>query len=204
MARTHAERTRGGATMGPLHRRARRSLLEVASQFGTVFDEHTDAQDSETNTDLAVMVHVTRGRRHGPITLSYGKADYLFSRVYDLKVIGYGEWGGPPTPLRVKFSRDGGHFEVGPRVPPEHAARARTMAATLERNFAANLASVDLKSVEIVNAGDGQFKVELVPLGGAYVWLLVPPVSYSVRFPDGEQGRLLELMRGIRDVLANN
>lgn len=204
-----------GHAVGPLQARAQRSLLTVAKQFGDVASDAVP----EVGSGLSVDVTAAGGDWGDALRLSYGKGDFIFSRVYDLTISGTVQRPsralcGPAAgdgdsrvalPLELSFTRHGSRL-----VPSTGAASADSAAAAgrsaqrINRRLQPLLREVDLKSLSITDASDGRCRIDLVPLGGAYVWILVPPVSMTVRFPPGEPARLLHIMSTIRAVLRGS
>ena len=58
--------------------------------------------------------------------------------------------------------------------------------------------AVDLVSAR-VSGPRATRTLTLTPLGGSYVWVLIPPVFKATAFPAGEPERLLEIARTLRD-----
>lgn len=174
---------------GPIVDRARAALARTAAQFGEV-----------TGTDQTFAT----ARTHDGITLtfSYDPGNYVFSRVYNLTITATL----PATsaaPARIELShrdRRGPRF-VGVRgTGPSTESLVGINGALGER-----LRSIDLVSARIegsgsrADSGAGSRTVTLTPMGGSYVWVLIPPVFKATAFPAGEPERIVDLVRALRD-----
>lgn len=166
---------------GPIVDRARAALHAVAAQFGTV----------RSSTQTEVEVRTSDGI---PITFSYDPGNYVFSRVYNLTIKTVLP-GGSNLPGGVKLShrlRSGAEY-VPARALPADAAKVR-MLNTIARP---HLSGIDLSSSTITTRA-GRRVLTITPLGGSYVWVLIPPVFKATAFPPGEPARIIDLIRAIR------
>ena len=196
---------------GPIVDRARRALRLVAEQFGEV----------TRTTQTTVEARTPDGIE---LTLGYDPGNYVFSRVYNL-TIEVALPAGSPAPSGVELShreRSGAKYvpagsgsgfgsRSGSGSGTGFGSRAvRGIARTgaipstgspaLKRlNEAAgpHLGGIDLHSSTITTK-NGKRTLTVTPLGGSYVWVLIPPVFKATAFPPGEPGRILDLIRAIR------
>lgn len=160
--------------------RARRALEQVAEQFGTV--------SAKSQTD--VQVTTTDGLR---LTLSYDPGNYIFSRVYNLTVTAELPANSPLPAAKLIHRRTQGSRFV-------RADGSETPAvARLNRIAAPHLSAIDVHSARITAAG-GAKKFTVTPLGGSYVWVLIPPVFKATAFPSQEPERILKLIRAVREI----
>ncbi|MBK0422477.1 hypothetical protein JD292_10380 [Leucobacter sp. CSA2] len=189
---------------GPIVGRARASLRRVAEQFGTI----------EAADRTSVRVRTSEGV---PLTLSYSPGNYVFSRVYNLTVTAEL----PPeseVPAGIEVShrgRGGAHFIASsgpantgafgvPGGPANSSGRAVDRALVASPRLGAlnaavreHLAGIDLVSARIT-AERGTRSVTITPLGGSFVWVLIPPVFHATAFPAGEPRRIIDLVAALR------
>ena len=168
---------------GPIVSRARAALRRVAEQFGRL--------ESVTRTEA--VVRTDDGIR---LTLSYDPGNYVFSRVYNLTVTAElpAESAVPAGIAVTHRGRDGVRFAAA----GERGGAGSPRLAELNRAVAGRLAAIDLVSAR-VSAEHGARSVTITPLGGSYVWVLIPPVFHATAFPAGEPARILDLIRALRD-----
>ena len=175
-----------------LTKRPRTALQQTATEFGVPLG--TD--------DTGLALRVDGGGRE--LQLGYIAANYFFSRVYDLTVQVRGAWGDKvhPTDVELHFARDGMSFRpTAPSPGPAASATARL----LNRAHSGRLStSGDIQTMHIEDTGDGNFLVEIVPVAGAYVWLVLPPLTYRVRLAEGHQAGLRNLLFDVADTLSGN
>lgn len=162
---------------GPIVDRARQALRRVASEFGEVTATQHTSVSVRTSSGIALQ-------------LSYDPGNYVFSRVYNLRVsVTLPE--GSPVPSGLKLSH---------KVEPHLTATAEPSRAALFEDLNAmlkpHLAAID--TVAVTTSGQGknrQFTV--VPMGGSYVWVLIPPVFKATAFPRGEVQRIINLIHAV-------
>jgi hypothetical protein len=158
---------------GPINNRARKNLTAVAAQFGEVIE--TNASSVRVKT-----------RDHKLLTLSYEQGNFIFSRVYNLTIrYDLPEDSSTPSDIFLKFSGKQPHFV---QKADRKADLSRLNAAVAEM-----LQTVDLHSA-YVRERHGHKELTVVPLGGAFVWVLIPPVFKNIAFPQGEPKRLMRLV----------
>lgn len=172
------------ARNGPIVGRARQALRRVATQFGEVVEAG--------NTE--VRVRTSRGL---DLTLSYNPGNYVFSRVYNLTVRALlPETSDVPAGLKLSFARGETTFAStgSTAAQTEHA----DVLKRLNVSTAPQLNDIDLHSGSVKTASatkTGERKtVEIVPLGGSFVWVLIPPVFHATAFPKGEPDRIIALI----------
>lgn len=176
------ERKHPLAGEGPIVDRARRALRFTAEQFGTVL--RADRTTVEVRTDDGI-----------DLVLSYDPGNFIFSRVYAFTV----STRLPESalaPSGVKLSHRG--TPRGGAFIPDRGATAQPSRDLDRLNDAASphLARIDLVHARI--SGSGSRTLTLSPMGGAFVWVLIPPVFKATAFPPGEPARILDLIRAIR------
>lgn len=167
---------------GPIVDRARRALRFTAEQFGEVL--RADRTTVEVYTDDGI-----------DLVLSYDPGNFIFSRVYAFTVSTVLP-DAVAVPGGVKLSHRG--TPRGGAFVPERGA-APSASRDLERLNAA--ASPHLARVDMVHAGisgSARRTLTLSPMGGAFVWVLIPPVFKATAFPPGEPARILDLIRAVR------
>lgn len=174
------ERKHPLAGEGPIVDRARRALRFTAEQFGTVL--RADRTTVEVRTDAGI-----------DLVLSYDPGNFIFSRVYAFTV----STRLPESalaPSGVKLSHRG--TPRGGAFIPDRGATAQPSRDLDRLNDAASphLARIDLVHARI----SGSRTLTLSPMGGAFVWVLIPPVFKATAFPPGEPARILDLIRAIR------
>ncbi|QYM75830.1 hypothetical protein [Leucobacter luti] len=168
---------------GPIVDRARQALRFTAEQFGEVTgaDQTTVSVRTADGLDLA---------------LSYEPGNYVFSRVYALTVSTQLP-ASTAIPRGVKLvhrgPQRGGTFVADRGSLPDSRAVARLNAITAE-----HLGTIDMVRASI--AQTGQRTLTLSPMGGAYVWVMIPPVFKATAFPPGEPERILALIRAVREL----
>lgn len=165
---------------GPIVSRARAALRRAAEQFGRI--ESVSRTEAVVRTDDGIRV-----------TLSYDPGNYVFSRVYNLTVSAElpAESAVPANIEVTHRGRAGARFVA----KGNHATPARL--TELNSAVAGSLAGVDLVSAR-VTAQRGIRAVTVTPLGGSFVWVLLPPVFHATAFPAGEPARILDLIRELR------
>lgn len=168
------------AGSGPIVDRARRALRFVAEQFGEL--RRVDLTEVEVRTADGV-----------DLVLSYDPGNYVFSRVYNLTVTAALPDGSLLPEARLAHGgRDGARYVRAD-------GRDTPALQQLNRIAAPHLAGIDVHSSRIASAvGSRTFTV--TPLGGSYVWVLIPPVFKATAFPQGEPERILELIRAVRGI----
>lgn len=168
---------------GPIVSRARRGLRFTAEQFGDV-----------TSTDqTSVSVRTVDGIE---LELSYEPGNYVFSRVYGLTVTArLPSISGVPRGVKLvhRGTQRGGAF-----VAESGAAPSPGALAALNQTAARHLAGIDMVRAHV--SGDGPHTLTVTPMGGAFVWVLIPPVFKATAFPPGEPERILALIRAVRDL----
>ena len=166
---------------GPIVNRARAALQHTAAQFGEV-----TAADQTT-----VTVRTADGIT---LTLSYDPGNYIFSRVYNLRIMA-----ALPADTRVPSGIELSFREKGAvRYVPKKVGQATRPAPgprlnAVNREVGGQLREIDL----IASAVDGR-TLSIVPMGGSFVWVLIPPVFKATAFPAGEVERILALIRSFR------
>lgn len=172
------ERRHALAGTGPIVDRARRALAAVAAQFGEVTE----------STQTAVSVRTSGGI---PLTLSYDPGNYLFSRVYNLTIaVELPAEGTVPAGLSLSHRDRGGSRLVA-------ANGGSPGLDALNATLRAHLDGIDLVSLRTERTGDG-VTATLTPMGGSFVWVLIPPIFKATAFPSGEPERILGLIRALR------
>lgn len=167
---------------GPIADRARVALRTVAEQFGRV----------EQMTKTAVSVDTGEGFN---LNLHYELGNFLFSRVYNLQITS-------ALPDTVSFSRDlslSYRGSVSPRFIGKASAVHEEETAKLNDVVRPLLSSIDLASANVDTVG-GASKLTLSPLGGSFVWVLIPPIFKVTAFPTGEPARIINLITTIRNI----
>ncbi|MDI6023323.1 hypothetical protein QBL02_07170 [Leucobacter sp. UT-8R-CII-1-4] len=167
---------------GPIVNRARAALKHTAAGFGTI-----------TSSDqTSVTVRSDDGIQ---LKLSYNPGNYIFSRVYNLKITTILPEG-TQVPGNIELSfREKGAAKFFPKKQgsiPRPAAGPRLNA--LNSRLSTQLAKIDLLESSV----EGR-SLSLVPMGGSFVWVLIPPIFKATAFPAGEVDRLLELIRSFRE-----
>ncbi|WP_309131169.1 hypothetical protein [Brevibacterium sp.] len=181
---------------GPIVDRARQALYRVAAQFGEVTDRER-TQATVTTPDGLELV------------FAYDNGNYIFSRVYNLSISTVLPMGtevqagtevafkGSAGPAFVPAKTAGGLAVA--RTATTTASSATTTSAMADLNAVAgdHLRGIDLLSAQ-VRSQAGRRVLHLTPMGGSFVWVLIPPVFKATAFPPGEPGRILELIRALR------
>lgn len=167
---------------GPIVDRARQALGRVAEQFGTV--------TASAQTSVSV-----RTRDGIDLTLSYDPGNYIFSRVYNLTVeVVLPAATAVPAAAKLSHRERSGPRYVAPGTPAAGLHRLNEAAAE-------HLRRIDLHSSTITTRS-GARVLTVTPLGGSFVWVLIPPVFTATAFPPGEPERILDLVRAIRGVVS--
>lgn len=182
--RATKERKHALAGNGPIVDRARDALHRVALQFGNVIG----------TTQTSVAVRTTDGIE---LSLSYDPGNFVFSRVYNLTistVLPTGSWA--PSGVRISHKDRG-----GPRYIKEGADAATAAVDRLNTAARPHLDGIDVLSSAITTR-DGKRIFTMTPLGGSYVWVLIPPVFKATALPPGEPDRILALIRAVRGLEA--
>lgn len=179
MKRPAKERRDPLAKDGPIANRARGALRTVAAQFGEVTSADATTVTVRTTDTLS-------------LTLGYDLGNYVFSRVYNLTIAADLPDSALPSGLTLSHRGPSGTRYVA-------AGGAHTGRALSDLNAAVReqLGRIDLLSSSITGPS-GSRTLTLTPLGGSYVWVLIPPVFKATAFPAGEPARLLDLVRTIR------
>ena len=165
---------------GPIVDRARAALRRVAEQFGEV----------STATQTSVDVRTGDGLE---LSLSYDPGNYVFSRVYNLTIsVALAATSTAPVGVKVSHRGPGGarYVNSGGEAASEAIVRLNEVACP-------HIKGIDLHSSTIA-AVDSELVLTVTPLGGSYVWVLIPPVYKATSFPEGEPERILDLIRAIR------
>lgn len=177
---------------GPIVDRARAALLRTATEFGDVV-----ASDQTTVT--------ARTPDGFDVTLSYEGGNFVFSRVYNLTLsVALPAESDVPTGLKLshrartgpQFVRAGSGASVSAGQPGAGGALAARLAA-LHGSVGDRLAGVDLVAATVSGPRTSR-TLTLTPMGGSYVWVLIPPVFKATAFPAGEPERLLDIVRALR------
>jgi hypothetical protein len=172
--------------------RARAALLRTATEFGDVV-----ASDQTTVT--------ARTPDGFDVTLSYEGGNFVFSRVYNLTLsVALPAESDVPTGLKLshrartgpQFVRAGSGASVSAGQPGAGGALAARLAA-LHGSVGDRLRSVDLVAATVSGPRTSR-TLTLTPMGGSYVWVLIPPVFKATAFPAGEPERLLDIVRALR------
>lgn len=168
---------------GPIVDRARRALHLVAEQFGEV------RRSGQTEVEVRTGDGIT-------LTLSYDPGNYVFSRVYNLTITTDLPAGSDvPAGLRLSHRRRTGAEYVTGRAAGATGEAPKLRA--LNEVVRSHLAGVDLAS-STISARGGRRTLTVTPLGGSFVWVLIPPVFKATAFPPGEPARILDLIRAVR------
>lgn len=167
---------------GLIVNRARRALHFVAKQFGEI----TGASQTE------VRVRTSDGI---DLTLSYNPGNYVFSRVYNLTITAVlPDDSTAPSAVKVSFKgRDGAHYVR------KDGAQGSAALRSLNDRVRPLLADIDVYASDITKAG-GVRRITVIPFGGSFVWVLIPPVFKATTFPQGEPERILGLIREVRSL----
>lgn len=177
--RANTRRRLALAGQGPIVDRARSALHQIATQFGT--PEALGTQSASVRT---------RDGLH--LELGYEPGNYVFSRVYNLRM----SIDLPASsPLVAGTVLQHHHRLTSSYTHP--ASTAQNALQALNTAVGAHLKQVDLLSSRIEPGPDGHLKLELTPLGGSFVWVLIPPIFKATAFPSGEPARLLDLIRAV-------
>ncbi len=171
------------AGSGPIVDRARQALARTAAEFGEVY--------ATTHTTVS-----TRSADGIELELSYAPGNYLFSRVYGLTITARLPHH-DAVPRGVKLTHRGAQ-RGGTFVSARGAAADAAALQVLNATATSHLAAVDLLDATI--SSSGPTTLSLTPMGGSYVWVLIPPVFKATAFPPGEPERLLNLVRAIREI----
>ncbi|GAA2839492.1 hypothetical protein FB468_1193 [Leucobacter komagatae] len=184
------------AGSGPIVDRARAALLRTATEFGDVVASDQTSVTARTPDGLEV-------------TLSYEGGNFVFSRVYNLTLsVALPAESDVPTGLKLshrarsgpQFVRAGSgagtsaHTSVG--QPGAGGALAARLTA-LNSSVGDRLRGVDLVAATVSGPRTSR-TLTLTPMGGSYVWVLIPPVFKATAFPAGEPERLLDIVRALR------
>lgn len=178
------------AREGVIVNRARAALKFTAQQFGTVID----------SDQTSVTVRTEDGLR---LTLSYDGGNYVFSRVYNLRISTTLPADSlVPTDLEVTH-----RGKAGIRFARKSAATGASGSLAEATSPAVNelnqrvqplLRSIDIVSGRVTGPKHKR-EISLVPMGGSFVWVLIPPVFKATAFPSGEPGRIIELLKALHD-----
>lgn len=170
---------------GPIVDRARHALRHVATQFGEVV--RTD--------DTTVRARTSDGIE---LTLSYAPGNYVFSRVYNLTVEAeLPPEAGFPSGIAISHAQ-----HSGPTFTQGKGFRSgRVSLAQLNSACTAQLNTIDVLQASITARGTARV-LSITPMGGSYVWVLIPPVFKATTFPQGEPERILQFIRSVRALAA--
>lgn len=173
------------AGAGPIVDRARAALARTAKEFGTVVRKDETSVTARTADGIDV-------------TLSYDGGNFIFSRVYNLTLTAsLPAESDVPTGLALSHrERSGPRFVRGANRDAARTVEGPELAA-LNTSISAQLRAVDLLSAS-VSGTRGARRLTLTPMGGSYVWVLIPPVFKATAFPAGEPERLLDIIRQLR------
>lgn len=175
LAMSRAKRKHALAGSGPIVDRARAGLRRVSEQFG----------EPTRTTDTAVEVTTAEGL---DLILSYQPGNYLFSRVYNLTISTVLPTASPvPTDIKVSFRGPN-----SPRFIPGSGFSQGPELDRLNEVVSPQLAEIDLVSSAVVAKGSGNV-LSVTPMGGSFVWILIPPVFKATAFPAGETDRIIRL-----------
>lgn len=193
------------AGSGPIADRARAALLRTANEFGEVV----------ANDQTSVTARTQDGF---DVTLSYEGGNFVFSRVYNLTLsVTLPPESDVPTGLKLSHrARSGPQFvrvssgPGGAGLPGARPADAGSSGggpsgggalaarlAALHRSVGDRLRDVDLVAATVSGPRTSR-TLTLTPMGGSYVWVLIPPVFKATAFPAGEPERLLDILRALR------
>ncbi|WGW10590.1 hypothetical protein LWF01_10615 [Saxibacter everestensis] len=180
---------------GPIVDRARQALHQIAAQFGEV--SHRGRTRALVTTSDGI-----------DLVLEYEPGNYVFSRVYNLRIkttlpsdtavpAGLGvSYRGADAPAFVSEAGLGKpRGEV--RAPVAERTAPTAVIDALNTIVRDHLRGVDLVSSRVEIEG-GRRVLHLTPMGGSFVWVLIPPIFKATAFPSGEPGRILELVRALR------
>lgn len=168
------------AGQGPIVDRARHALRHVAAQFGAI--------TGSTQTSVSVRTHDGID-----LTLSYDSGNYIFSRVYNLTIaVDLPAGSTVPAAATLSHRERSGPRYVGAGGDSQGMHR-------LNESAAGHLRRIDLHSSTITTRSEVRV-LTVTPLGGSFVWVLIPPVFKATAFPQGETERILGLVRAIRGV----
>ncbi|WP_440313010.1 hypothetical protein [Leucobacter chromiireducens] len=173
------------AGAGPIVDRARAALVRTAAEFGEVVRKDQTSVTVRTGDGIEV-------------TLSYDGGNFIFSRVYNLTLTAsLPAASDVPTGLVLSHrERSGPRFVRGADRGAARATKDPQLAA-LNTNVSARLRAVDLLSGTVAGPRSAR-RLTLTPMGGSYVWVLIPPVFKATAFPAGEPERLLDIIRELR------
>lgn len=181
--RAARQRKHALAGRGPIVDRARQALRIVAGRFGEVV----------TSTETSVEVRTEDGIE---LTLSYDPGNYIFSRVYNLTISADLPAGSPvPAGLELSHRERAGAKYVAARSGSGSASPV--VLRRLNEAAAPHLKGIDLHSSK-TSVRNGGRSLTVIPLGGSFVWVLIPPVFKATAFPQGEPARILDLIRAVR------
>ncbi|MFT4232552.1 MAG: hypothetical protein QM606_07245 [Leucobacter sp.] len=166
---------------GPIVDRARRALRRTAEQFGEV--RRSDQTTVEVRTPDGI-----------DLVLSYDPGNFIFSRVYAFTVSTRLPASTAPSGVRLvhRGEQRGGVFVAERGTTPSARSLAQLNAAV-----APHLPRIDMVRAKIADEAGGR-TLTLSPMGGAFVWVLIPPVFKATAFPQDEPKRILDLIRAVR------
>lgn len=171
---------------GPIVDRARSALKTTAAKFGAI--------SSVTRTSVTVQ-----GPEGYLLEMSYDLGNFLFSRVYNLTITSV-----LPVDSRVP---DGLQLNFKDRAGPRYVHRNDRVADPAIDELNASLGSL-LQEIDLagsaVESDNGTKRLTLSPLGGSFVWVLIPPVFTPTAFPAGEPERILELITTMRSFISTD
>ncbi|WP_125099841.1 hypothetical protein [Leucobacter chromiireducens] len=175
-------RTHPLAGSGPIVDRARAALRRTAAEFGEIVRSEQTSVTVRTDDGIEV-------------TLSYDGGNFIFSRVYNLTLTTT-----LPADSDVPTGLALSHRErSGPRLvrTADRGGAPDPRLAALHEAVGAQLGAVDLISAAVAGPRSAR-RLTLTPMGGSYVWVLIPPVFKATAFPAGEPERLLDIVRALR------
>src|SRR5690606_33239892 len=144
---------------GPIVNRARSALKNTAAQFGTV-----------TSFDRKTVTVLTARRL--TLAFSYTSGNYLFSRVYHLIIsVGLPPQTRVPTEIELSFNGKG-----APEFHPKRKTRSLRPTAGPRLNALNAQISAQLREIDLIQSEVTGRTLNVVPLGGSFVWVLIPPV----------------------------
>ncbi|RBP62959.1 hypothetical protein DFO66_11263 [Brevibacterium sanguinis] len=171
---------------GPIVERARQALALVAGQFGEITDRGRARMRVATADDTELV-------------FEYESGNYIFSRVYNLRITTNLPAGSAvPAGIEVSYRGKDGPGFVTTSTGASTSAMDPTALADLNSIVRDHLRGIDLLSAQVV-AEAGRRVLHLTPMGGSFVWVLIPPVFKATAFPPGEVDRILSLVRAFHE-----
>ncbi|MFV0254381.1 MAG: hypothetical protein ACK5H2_13725 [Beutenbergiaceae bacterium] len=160
---------------GVIVTRARAALRRVAGQFGEVTGVSRTSVEVGTDDGLA-------------LTLSYDRGNYVFSRVYNLSI----------SMAMDTVSAIPGDVGLSSRARsgPRYTSKSTGDLQALNAVAADHLRGIDVLRSQITRSATSTV-MSLTPMGGSFVWVLIPPVFKATAFPPGEPDRIVQLFRAV-------